>query len=59
MTEMVKVINDIDGYILISIAGKEFVSREPIQINSEGRFHAMDIDKLVFERTSERCGNCH
>jgi len=51
---MVKVINDIDGYILISIAGKEFVSREPIQINSEGKFHARDIYKLTFER----CGNC-
>jgi hypothetical protein len=58
MTEMAKIINDVDGYIIISLSGKEFISREPIQVTAEGKFHARDIDKLVFERTFERCGNC-
>jgi hypothetical protein len=43
----VKILNDEDGYMIINIAGKEFVSANPVPM-VDGKFKASDIQKAVF-----------
>ena len=43
----VKVFNDENGFVIIRIAGKEFVSAEPVPMVN-GKFKASDLEKAVF-----------
>jgi hypothetical protein len=43
----VKVFNDENGYMIIRIAGREYITEEPVPM-IDGKFRASDIQKAVF-----------
>jgi hypothetical protein len=43
----VKVFNDENGYMIIRIAGREYITENPIPM-VDGKFRASDIQKAVF-----------
>lgn len=47
MSKNVKVFNDEEGFVIIRIAGKEFVSSESIPMVN-GKFKSSEVQKLVF-----------
>jgi hypothetical protein len=46
----ISVLNDEDGFIIIQINGKEFVSTEPVEM-IDGKFKGKDIQDLTFLET--------
>jgi len=46
-SENVKVLNDDNGFVIIGIAGKEFISQEPVKMVN-GRFKVKDLEKAIF-----------
>jgi len=43
----VKVLNDENGYIIINMYGREFVSCTPLEM-VDGKFRASEVEKLLF-----------
>lgn len=43
----VKVVNDEDGFLIIGIAGKEFITMDEVPMY-DGKFKASDIQKATF-----------
>jgi hypothetical protein len=47
----IQIINDEDGFIIVSIAGKEFISNEPLMMVN-GKFKSSEFVKLIFTENS-------
>jgi hypothetical protein len=45
----IRVVNDEDGFIIISVAGKEYISMDEVPMY-DGKFKASDIEKATFWR---------
>lgn len=46
--KVLSVVSDEEGYLIVGIAGREFISTTPVNVVN-GKFRAKDILNLVFE----------